>query len=709
MRIGRGAAMAVCLGATAAALVVGASAIAQETPTQGDTPPLTATEQKAPETATTSAERRVYAPADFARFAPKNAFDMLRQVPGFSVRDSEQLRGLGQATGNVLVNGQRLSKSDDAFTQLSRIPASTVVRIEIVDGAALDLPGLSGEVANLIVKADAFSGQFSYEPLIAAHFDNPLMTRGAVSVSGTRGPVQYELSLDNSDSGRRSAGGPTRIFDGAGRVTERRNDIVTSRYDSPKLSGRFAIDGPGSSKGNLNAHYQRTYYRFAENGIRVGGGLPNRTRSVRDEENAWNWEIGGDYEFALGPGKMKLIGQHRESHRPGSQTIITRFAGGRDPVGDRFEVTGDTIERVGRGEYTWKMFGGDWQLSGEAAFNSLDSVSSLFTLDSGSEDFVEFPFPDGSGGVTEDRYESLLSFSRPLSKRLSFQIVGGAERSTLTQTGPNGLARSFFRPKGTLSLTWKPSADFDLSAKLRRRVGQLSFDDFLARAFLNDDNQNAGNNQLVPQQDWSVEIEANKKLGAWGSSKVRLLYRAIEDYVDIIPIGANRESVGNIDKAYAAAINWVSTFQFDPLGWKGAKLDARVVLQKSRLTDPFTGKKRHFSGFTTRIIEFNLRRDIPGSDWAYGAGMDYSRNQPRFRRTSNDRVAESPSFASGFVENKNVLGLTVRAALINFNNFRSKRHRTVFTGLRGTSPIAFEEKRDRLIGPIFRFSVKGNF
>ncbi len=709
MRIGRGAASAVCLCALAATLVVVASATAQETPTQGDAPPPTATEQKAPETAATIAGRSIYTPADFARFAPKNAFDMLRQVPGFSVRDSEQLRGLGQATGNVLVNGQRLSKSDDAFTQLSRIPAGTVVRIEIVDGATLDLPGLSGEVANLIVKADAFSGQFSYEALIAAHFANPLLTRGAVSMSGTKGPVQYELGLDNLDSGRRSAGGPTTIFDGTGMVTERRNDIVTSRYDSPKLSGRFVIDGPSSSVGNLNAHYQRTYYQLAENGIRVGGGLPDRTRSVRDEEDAWNWEIGGDYEFALGPGLFKAIGLNRESHRPGSQTIITRFVGGRNPIGNRFTVTGDTIERIGRVEYSWKMFGGDSQLSGEAAFNSLDNVSSLFTLGPGSRDFVEIPFPDGSGGVTEDRYEGLLSFSRPLSKTLSFQIVGGAEHSTLTQTGSNGLTRSFFRPKGTLSLAWKPSADFDLSAKLRRRVLQLSFSDFLARAFLNDDNQNAGNNQLVPQQDWSVEIEANKKLGAWGSSKVRLIYRDIEDYVDIILIGMNGESVGNIDSGWAAAINWISTIQFDPLGWKGAKLDARVVLQKSRLTDPFTGEKRQFSGFTTRIIELNFRRDIPGSDWAYGAGIDYSRNQPRFRRTSTDRSPESPSFASLFVENKNVFGLTVRAGLINFNNFRSKRDRTVYTGLRSASPIAFVEKRDRLIGPIFRFSVKGNF
>src|SRR3546814_13453774 len=90
----------------------------------GDTPPPAATEI-AP-TATTAA-RQVYTPADFARYAPVNAYDMLIQVPGFQIRDSEELRGLGQATGNVLFNGERPSnKDDDMYTQLSRIERKSV-------------------------------------------------------------------------------------------------------------------------------------------------------------------------------------------------------------------------------------------------------------------------------------------------------------------------------------------------------------------------------------------------------------------------------------------------------------------------------------------------------------------------------------------------------------------------------------------------------
>lgn len=691
------------LAALAAALST--PALAQEAPASGDTSPPAPTEVAA--SATTTA-RQVYTPADFARYAPKNAYDMLAQVPSFQIRDNENLRGLGQATGNVLFNGERPSnKGDDMYTQLSRIPAANVERIEIVDGATLDIPGLSGQVANIVYRADSFSGQFSWKPQYRAHYTDPLFTRGDISVRGRSGEMEFEAALSNDESARSGAGGPTLIYDGAGNIIERRNDIWNTHYDTPKLSGRVTWDPAGDMVANLGGHYQRKYDRYDEVGIRVGGGLPDRRRTVYENGDSWNYELSGDFQFGFGPGKLKLIGLRRFSHEPYSQEIVTTPAGGI-ATGDRFSQVGDLGETIARGEYQWKMFGGDWQLSGEAAFNTLDNVASLAVLDPSGQ-FVTVPFEGGTGGVSEDRYEGLLSFGRKLTDKLNFQIIAGAEHSTITQTGVNGLTRSFFRPKGSVSLAWTPSADFDVSVKLRRRVLQLSFYDFLARAFLNDGNQNESNNDLRPQQDWTYEAEINKKFGAWGSTKLLFIYRDVEDRVDVIPIGTNGEAVGNIAKAKAGAIDWTSTINLDPAGIKGMKIDTRVLLQKSSLRDPFTGEKRQWNGFTDTVIELNLRHDIPGSDVAWGFGGEYGHYQPSYRRNQVDKVWEGPVFANVFVEHKDVFGLTIRAQISNIVNARSKRDRTVYTGLRGASPISFVEERDRLIGPIFAFSVRGKF
>ncbi|MGQ2929633.1 MAG: TonB-dependent receptor plug domain-containing protein, partial [Sphingopyxis sp.] len=348
---------------------------AQDAPT-GDTPPPAPTE--APASGASSTARQVYSPADFARYAPKNAYDMLNQVPGFSIRDNENLRGLGQATGNVLFNGERPSnKGDDMYTQLSRIPAGNVERIEIVDGATLDIPGLSGQVANIVYRADSFSGQFSWKPEFRAHYTDPLFTRGDVSVRGRSGDLEYEAALNNDDSARSGAGGPTLIYDGSGNITERRKDIWNTHYDTPKLSGRITWDPAGDSVANLGGHYQRKYDRYYEDGVRTGPGLVDRLRTVRENADSWNYEVSGDYQFGVGTGKLKLIGLRRFSHEPYSQEIVTTFADDTPAEGDRFAQTGDLGETIARGEYQWKMFGGDWQLSGEAAFNTLDNVASI--------------------------------------------------------------------------------------------------------------------------------------------------------------------------------------------------------------------------------------------------------------------------------------------------------------------------------------------
>ena len=52
----------------------------------------------------------------------------------------------------------------------------------------------------------------------------------------------------------------------------------------------------------------------------------------------------------------------------------------------------------------------------------------------------------------------------------------------------------------------------------------------------------------------------------------------IDDIVDTIPIGETGESPGNIDRATLYGLEWKGTFNMDPFGWRGAKIDrARAV------------------------------------------------------------------------------------------------------------------------------------
>ena len=692
--------------ATAAIAIVAAlplPSLAQDT---GDMPPPEATEEPQG-----TAGRDVYVPSDFARFAPRNALDMLNNVPGFSIVSDDQGRGLGQASTNVLINGERVaSKSESVFDVLRRITSSQVERIEIVDGATLGIPGLSGQVANVIAKSGAMSGRFEYRAVWRPHFAKPSWWGGEVSLSGTNGRFEWSAAYSHG-TGRGGAGGGegATIRDGSGNLLEYRDVLIQFTGEFPRVSGRVKWDGPGSLVANFNANYswQSTHLNNDEQRD-LGTGI-DYLRDFDNHGKGHSYEIGGDVDFALGPGRLKLIGLDRYGHNTGKSDSINVYVNNDPDTGSRFTTHADSGEVIGRAEYRWDMLGANWQLDAEAAFNRLDQVSGLFILDTAGN-FNEIPFPSGSGGVTEDRYESILNYNDTLAKGLSLQVGVGGEYSKLVQTGPGGLSRTFWRPKGSATLAWTPTTGFDLSLKFARTVGQLSFGDFLASVNLAQNQGNAGNVELVPQQAWELDFEAKKNLKAWGSATLRLYGRWITDFIDIIPVN-NFESRGNVeDEATLYGASLTTTINLDPIGWKGARLNANARYEDSTLKDPLTGEERPFSGHNYTGGEFSLRYDIPKSDWAFGGGFNWSYNKPYVRLFEVGQDYEGdPVYTFGFIENKDVFGLTVNLNVFNMTNANTFFNRTVYTGLRDRSPIATQERRRLHVSSIWRIQVRGSF
>jgi outer membrane receptor for ferrienterochelin and colicins len=668
-----------------------------------------------PPVAKPAGDKRVYTPADFARFAPKTAYDMLVQVPGFTIRTADQERGLGQASENVLINGQRIAnKSSGAVDQIQRIAASNVDRIEIVDAASLGIAGLTGQIANVIVKqGQKSSGQFEYNPNWRAHFAEPEFLAGSVSYNGKTGPVDYTLSVKNSP-GRGAIGGPIYIYDRNDVLTEKRIERDHSEYEEANMQAKFGLDGPGSSVGNLTLGYVPYWnpdhlsdHRF----FQLTG--EERARTVVTKLDGYYADINADYEFAAGPGRLKLIGLRHWEHAPLSQDLILHFlTTGADDEGTRFTRDTHLGETIGRGEYHWKSGKNDWQVSFERAFNSLDQKGGLFDLNSDGE-FVPVPFPGGTGKVTEVRYEGIATFSRPLASNLDLQVAAGAEISQLDRVDDDDPARKFFRPKGSIDLGWRPSKGWDISLKLRRRVGQIDFYDFLAQPKLSDDRQNAGNSELVPPQSWEFETEFSRDLGRWGKTRLNLHYYLVQDIVDYIPIGDNEEGVGNLPRANRIGFESTSTINFDPIGWTGAKLDLNFGREWTSVKDPLTHENRPISGVRSKWASIQVRHDIPGTQIAWSAYVQYNYYARNFLLTEINRTLDIPYIGGFYVEDKNVAGMTVRFTVDNvldgLLDGRHKEWRSVYEGYRDRTPLSFFEKKNELVGLLFNLSVKGNF
>ncbi|MDQ0250273.1 hypothetical protein J2W22_002337 [Sphingomonas kyeonggiensis] len=668
--------------------------------------PWSAAAQTAPAAASA---KQVHAPADFARFAPKTAYDMLVQVPGFTIREADQERGLGQASENVLINGERIAnKTGGAIAELQRIAFANVERIEIVDASSLGIAGLAGQVANIILKdARKAGGQFEWRPDFRAHYSRPNLFRGNISYTGKTGGIDYTLSLEDQ-AGRGAIGGPEHFYAADGSLIERREEVFHQESDTVTAKLRLAFDGPGTAKGNLTLGYSPYWnpvYDY-EQRFRTDGN--DGTRLRLQKLDGWMYDINADYEFAFGPGRLKVIGLRHFDHEPIVSTQVDSFASGAPDQGTRFTRDSHVTETIARGEYRWKMGKNDLEVSLERAVNGLDQRGALATLDP-QGDFVPVPFPGGSGIVREVRYEGMTTLSRPLGSGFNLQLAAGGETSTLERVDGDLAPRRFFRPKGSLTLGWQPDKNWDLSLKLRRRVGQISFYDFLAQPNLKSERQNSGNPDLVPPQSWEVELEVGRSLGAAGKTRLRGYYYAVEDIVDIVPIGADGEGVGNLPHATRFGVESTSTIQFAPLGLPGAKLDAKLGFEIARVRDPLTGEMRPISGTQDRWAELNFRHDIPKSDFAWGATASLYHYTRYVYLTEVNQENEGPWFVNAFVEHKDVFGLTLRAQVGNIFSARHYFDRTVHDGRRNASPLLFRQRNDQLIGPIFTFTIRGSF
>lgn len=661
---------------------------------------------------TTSArlsETITYLPADFERFAPRTALDLVEKIPDFTLVETSDDRGLGEASQNVLINGQRVAgKSNDARTALAQISADAVERIEVTDGARLGIPGLNGRVANVIVQNRQIRVQLRWEAQNRRNIPDQ-WTSASVSASGSIGETDFTLSLSNSDASRRGGQGPELVLGADGRLLVSRWQRDVFRVDNPRLAGTLHREDSAGSILNASLSAERYIFRVAFDGITTAViPQPLIEETFRQTDESWNVEAGADYEFAVGSGRLKLIGLQRYSDGPMEATNrARRIEAGAVATGTLFERSTTDGESVLRAEYGWGQNDAKWQLALEGAYNFLDVSSAIGSLR-----------PDGSyarsnlqgGNIFVDEWRSNLSLTRGwrLADQISLQALIGAEYSRIRQTGAGGLSRQFWRPKGSATLAWTVNPRLTLNASLERRVGQLDFLDFSAAVDLINGVANAGNKALVPEQSWRVEAQLVRTIGSAGSITLGGYGEAISDIVDRVPISATEESIGNLPTAQRWGLIARGTVLLDAIGWRGGRLNASGEFRDSRVRDPITGDLRRISQDLVRRWSVDLRHDIPGTDIAWGGSVSEELRAPTFRLDQLFETRLDQPIATVFVEHKDVAGFTVRLGLRNVLNGEDDIRRAFYVDRRN-GPIDFTEVQTRRIHLIGVLTVSGTF
>ena len=160
--------------------------------------------------------------------------------------------------------------------------------------------------------------------------------------------------------------------------------------------------------------------------------------------------------------------------------------------------------------------------------------------------------------------------------------------------------------------------------RVEKKVGQLDFGNFISSTNFAQNQINAGNPDLRPDQRWQYEAAIERRFWGKGSVVVTLTHETLDDVVDLVPIvgpGFAFDAPGNIGSGTGDTLDIQGTFPLDKLGWKGATITTMTTWRNSEVTDPVTGQTRRISSQRPKSIGLSFQQDLP--QWKTNLGINY--------------------------------------------------------------------------------------
>lgn len=666
----------------------------------------------------------VYTADYFASLNVLTVRDMVRRIPGSEAQLPQnpaggpgggggQRRGLRDKTDRILIDGKKLTgKANETDEFLERLPASKVLRIEVVDGMVTETESDAGaRTINIITTGEA-GGSGTWEVSLRWLDDLRTTTGATLGYSGQVKSADINLGITTTPNG--SLTHRDDIEDIAGIPMERILETRTRTAHKTELTGSVRLPLSVARTLQINGLYEKEP-REGVNRDDIFKILPDesltpigfsdeplrRTREI--------WEIGGTYEHQLNDANLiqvLFLRNESDNDRQSRQTTI--------------DVNGQIVERnheirdehaeetVLRGTwFTQQDSGREFDLGLELAVNTLDKLVALF--EGQSEPLPPVAIPNADQIIREDRAEIFANYSFSLSS-LRVRLGLAAEYSEFDQQGSDvSQNRTLDYVKPAVDLSYEGANDRRYFLTFKRDVSQLDFDDFIASIDPVDREIRAGNPNLLPETSWNLDVGSEHRFGEdTGLLKLRLFHRWVEEVNDLIPLDLDDSQPGNLPDGRHWGINIVLGLRFQGLGLPGAVLNGFYTWQDSEVIDPFSGESRPFLNQKQFEAGFEYRHDIERFRGAYGISWSGEGRRHRFDVDRAD-IDWNDDAIEMFIERRLGGSLILKLAANQIYEPRSERERFNYESGRSTGIQTSAISRDQVLRRFMTLSLSGTF
>ena len=689
--------------------------------------------QTTPAPSAPASDSAAFAPAYFAAYNPVTAADMVSRIPGFELRDGDDRRGFGGSAGNLLINGERPSSKASPSDLLKRIPASEVIRIELIAGtsAQADVRGQS-QFVNVVTRTTRKTASSSYVlGLRHVQFSDRIGWLTQVSSSIPLGS-KAELDLDiQSPNTLGRAENRDVLMTAAGVTTG--NRIFVGRPTNVGLQGSAHLRWKATPTDavNLNVQYVPSWWTSDSFQLESlpNGALTSSILGRTDYTNNYTLELGGDWDHHISSTlstKLIILVSNGNVDQLDSFKIFTAPATSLTRVQDRTTANG---ERIVRGRLKWAISSAHTlEFGGEGAFNFRDTGLKITSqLPGKAPTPVILPVADAR--VEEVRGEVFASDIWTVSPRLTVETDLNVETSRITQTGDQHQERNFRYIKPRLIATYALGPKANLRASLIRDVSQLDFAEFSSAVDFVNTSTIIGNPNLKPEKAWKFRAEWETRLAAHTALTAAAFYDSIQDVHDLVVLNGV-DAFGNIGAGSRFGAEIRASMPLDFVGVPDAELRVNGLYQQTRVTDPVTGKTRSFSvplerqgtvagapvlnaGNKDWAYVVNFRQNLAAIQSSWGITATQWAGRREFHLAEEYKYVREKPRLDLFLETTAFKPVTLRVYANNILTSTETRTRSFYAGSRASGIISKVEVRQSDGGAdgsrILGFQVSGRF
>ena len=628
--------------------------------------------------------------AYFRQYNPVTAADIVNRVPGFEIDDGEALRGFGATAGNVLVNGERPSSKVLISEQLKRIPADSVIRVELISGSAsnVDVRGQT-QLVNVVLKQAKQGGSPTTWVLEARDIQYSERVGWSVQLTKT-----FRAGPRCRPDARLPAAQPARPD---GELRERcatRRATLTLYREQFGQPNNIGVQGSGVLKwrptraghGELQragrADLEHDQHRLDR--LHACGRVRSQARSGSATiANNYTAEIGGDWEHRFSP-ELSVKGIALATFTNVDQDDIFRIFTPTGTAGPGGLVNTQTItrtteagERVGRGFVDVAARLGDTRSISASRARSTSATRRSTSSTTPAQGPSPQSLPVSDTRVEETRIEPFITDVWKISPQLTLETGFIYEASTIKQSGDEVKEREFSYPKPRAIADLAGGRDRTRCApRSRAKWRSSTLSEFASSINVVDASSLIGNPDLEPEKTWQARAEWEHKFGPRGALTLAVFHDQVEDVQDFIPRticvpatpGApipapcpstslrTFDAPGNIGDGTRTGIEVRGALPLAPL-LPNAEIRFSGLWQETDVTDPVTGESRRFSAERDWNYNVSFRHDLPEHKFAWGASALGQSDRQEFRVAEDilfdrpgarvDLFVESPAWIPG--------------------------------------------------------------